>query len=107
MHFKLLDNTPTMQGVNENRGYNTLMAIPILGLDIGGANLKAAHTSGVARTIPFALWKHPEGLAAELARLRAGMPPHDFLAITMTGELCDCFPTRRAGVAAILQSALA
>ncbi len=83
------------------------MAIRILGLDIGGANLKAAHTSGVARSIAFALWKHPEGLAAELARLCAAMPAHDRLAITMTGELCDCFPTRRAGVAAILQSALA
>jgi (4-(4-[2-(gamma-L-glutamylamino)ethyl]phenoxymethyl)furan-2-yl)methanamine synthase len=83
------------------------MAIPILGLDIGGANLKAAHTSGVARTVPFALWKHPQGLAAELARLRAAMPAHELLAITMTGELCDCFPTRRAGVAAILQSAVA
>jgi probable H4MPT-linked C1 transfer pathway protein len=83
------------------------MAIPILGLDIGGANLKAAHTNGVARTNPFALWKNPDGLAAELVRVRAAMPPHDLLAITMTGELCDCFPTRRAGVAAILQSAQA
>ena len=79
----------------------------ILGLDIGGANLKAAHTSGVARTVPFALWKHPEGLTAELVRLRAAMPAHDLLAVTMTGELCDCFPNRRAGVQAILQSALA
>lgn len=83
------------------------MAISTLGLDIGGANLKAAHTSGVARTVPFALWKHPEGLTAELARLRASMPAHDLVAVTMTGELCDCYPSRRAGVQAILQSALA
>jgi (4-(4-[2-(gamma-L-glutamylamino)ethyl]phenoxymethyl)furan-2-yl)methanamine synthase len=79
----------------------------ILGLDIGGANLKAAHTSGIARSVPFALWKHPEGLTGELVRLRAAMPAHDLVAITMTGELCDCFPSRRAGVLAILQSAQA
>jgi probable H4MPT-linked C1 transfer pathway protein len=79
----------------------------ILGLDIGGANLKAAHTTGVARTVPFALWKHPERLTAELVRLCAAMPVHDLVAITMTGELCDCFPSRRAGVQAILQSAQA
>ncbi len=83
------------------------MAIPVLGLDIGGANLKAAHTSGVARTVPFALWKNPKGLAAELVRLRAAMSAHEVVAITMTGELCDCFPSRRAGVQAILQSAMA
>ena len=32
----------------------------ILGLDIGGANLKAAHTDGTARSVAFPLWKHPE-----------------------------------------------
>jgi probable H4MPT-linked C1 transfer pathway protein len=79
------------------------MSIPILGLDIGGANLKAAHTNGMARTAPFALWKHPERLAAELIRLCADMPRFDRLAVTMTGELCDCFATRREGVEAILR----
>jgi probable H4MPT-linked C1 transfer pathway protein len=77
---------------------------PILGLDIGGANLKAAHTSGVAITRPFALWKHPGRLAAELGSILAAMPAHDRLAVTMTGELCDCFPSKRAGVLAILLS---
>ena len=75
-----------------------------LGLDIGGANLKAAHSGGTARTIAFPLWKHPERLAEELRRLGAAMPPHDRLALTMTGELCDCFATKREGVRAILQS---
>jgi probable H4MPT-linked C1 transfer pathway protein len=77
---------------------------PILGLDIGGANLKAAHTTGVALSRPFALWKHPERLAAELRSIRAAMPLHHRLAVTMTGELCDCFPCKRDGVLAILQS---
>lgn len=76
----------------------------ILGVDIGGANLKAAHTSGAARTVPFALWKHPERLAEELRKLGASMPALKRLAITMTGELCDCFANKREGVGAILDS---
>lgn len=76
----------------------------ILGLDIGGANLKAAHTSGAARTVAFPLWKHPERLTAELVRLCASMPASERFAITMTGELCDCFATKRDGVHAILES---
>jgi hypothetical protein len=32
------------------------------------------------------------------------MPAHDQLAVTMTGELCDCYADRRAGVRAILKS---
>jgi probable H4MPT-linked C1 transfer pathway protein len=33
-------------------------------------------------------------------------PPFDLLAVTMTGELCDCFATKRDGVAAILDAIL-
>jgi probable H4MPT-linked C1 transfer pathway protein len=80
------------------------MAIQVLGLDIGGANLKAAHSAGAARAVAFALWKHPERLATELTSLCAAMPPSDCLAVTMTGELCDCFNGKRDGVRAILQS---
>jgi probable H4MPT-linked C1 transfer pathway protein len=78
----------------------------VLGLDVGGANLKAAHSTGRARTRPFALWKHADRLAIELRAVRERMPPHDVLALTMTGELCDCFPSRRDGVLAILRSAI-
>ena len=81
------------------------MTTPILGLDIGGANLKAAHSNGIAQTVSFPLWKHPERLAEELAGLIATMPPHDRLAVTMTGELCDCFDSKRDGVRKILQAA--
>jgi (4-(4-[2-(gamma-L-glutamylamino)ethyl]phenoxymethyl)furan-2-yl)methanamine synthase len=76
----------------------------VLGLDIGGANLKAAHSRGGARTVPFALWKNPQGLSAALRALISLMPPHDLLAVTMTGELCDCFTSKREGVEAILDS---
>jgi probable H4MPT-linked C1 transfer pathway protein len=76
----------------------------VLGLDIGGANLKAAHARGGARLRPFALWKDPAGLPGALRDLLRGWPPFDRLAVTMTGELCDCFESKRQGVLAILDA---
>jgi probable H4MPT-linked C1 transfer pathway protein len=76
----------------------------VVGLDIGGANLKAVHTARVARLQPFELWKDPAGLSTALRQLLAELPAYDLLAVTMTGELCDCFATKREGVLAILQS---
>jgi probable H4MPT-linked C1 transfer pathway protein len=81
------------------------MSRSVLGLDIGGANLKAAHTDGTARSVPFALWKDPAGLPDALRALIASLPPADRLAVTMTGELCDCFESKRQGVYAILAAA--
>jgi (4-(4-[2-(gamma-L-glutamylamino)ethyl]phenoxymethyl)furan-2-yl)methanamine synthase len=79
------------------------MATPtILGLDIGGANLKAATPDKRAVSVPFALWKQPDKLPAALAELVAKFPDAEELAITMTGELCDCFETKRDGVSAII-----
>ncbi len=75
-----------------------------LALDIGGANLKAAHTSGTSRSVPFALWKHPHDLAPALASLADLMPTTDRVAVTMTGELCDCFETKAQGVKEILDA---
>jgi (4-(4-[2-(gamma-L-glutamylamino)ethyl]phenoxymethyl)furan-2-yl)methanamine synthase len=75
-----------------------------LGLDVGGANLKAADCDGAARLQPFELWKNPAGLKDALRSLLGCMPAFDRLAVTMTGELCDCFPTRREGVLAILDA---
>lgn len=78
------------------------MAVAVLGLDIGGANLKAAHSSGVALLQPYALWKNPSSLAAALVQLIRELPPYEHIAVTMTGELCDCFESKRQGVSAIL-----
>ena len=75
----------------------------VLGIDIGGANIKTAH-NGTAKTHPFEVWKNPEGLASELARVLQGVPAFDHLAVTMTAELCDCYATKREGVAAILRA---
>lgn len=77
----------------------------LLGLDIGGANLKAADGDGRAATLPFPLWKHPDRLADALRTLLGRFPPADALAVTMTGELCDCFPEKRQGVAHLLGAA--
>src|SRR5438874_10770407 len=79
----------------------------VLGLDIGGANLKAAHTGGTARSRPFALWKEPAALAERLRTLCSVLPTFDRIAVTMTGELCDCFASRREGVRHILDAVAA
>jgi probable H4MPT-linked C1 transfer pathway protein len=73
-----------------------------LGLDIGGANLKAADGHGWTRIVPFPLWRDPEGLLAALAALIQRAPTADRLAVTMTGELCDSFRTKAEGVGRIL-----
>ena len=77
---------------------------PWLGLDIGGANLKLASSLGWSCSQPYPLWKDPGGLADELAPLLARCEPFCGLALTMTGELADCFRTKDQGVASILQS---
>jgi probable H4MPT-linked C1 transfer pathway protein len=82
------------------------MPVSVLGLDIGGANLKAAHVDGFAVQRPFALWKNPHLLSDELQALLAQCPKSDRLAVTMTGELCDCFETKREGVNAILDAVM-
>jgi (4-(4-[2-(gamma-L-glutamylamino)ethyl]phenoxymethyl)furan-2-yl)methanamine synthase len=82
----------------------SLPILHVLGLDIGGANLKASHSDGTAHSIPFQLWKNPSGLSAALRLLIECFPKSDLLAVTMTGELCDCFETKRQGVLSILES---
>ncbi len=80
------------------------MTTPILGLDIGGANLKAATPDKRAVSVPFPLWKQPDKLPAALAELVSQFPDAEELAVTMTGELCDCFETKREGVSAIIKA---
>ncbi|MDR3637464.1 MAG: hydantoinase/oxoprolinase family protein [Isosphaeraceae bacterium] len=75
-----------------------------LALDVGGANIKAAHTLGVARALPFELWKRPDELPDVLAALGGTFPPFDRIAVTMTAELCDCYPTKAFGVNAVLDA---
>lgn len=75
-----------------------------LGLDIGGANLKAADCFGFAVVRPFALWQRSGELATAIEQLLADAPAVDRLAITMTGELADCFADKTEGVTAIVKA---
>jgi len=75
-----------------------------LGLDIGGANLKAATSAGSACSDPFEIWRAPDELATRLKGLIGHVPPAELLAVTMTAELADCFSTKVEGVAAILRA---
>lgn len=68
-----------------------------IGLDIGGANIKVATTTGQAHAWPFELWRQPERLTNELRKLAEHVGSAT-VAITMTGELCDCFATKADGV---------
>jgi len=75
-----------------------------LALDIGGANLKAADGLGHARAYAFAMWREPRRLAQQIRAAIAEAPPCDHLAVTMTGELADCFASKADGVRFILQA---
>jgi probable H4MPT-linked C1 transfer pathway protein len=83
-------------------GYIQIMSRLAIGLDIGGANLKLATSDDQARSRPFELWKHPDRLTDELRDFVGGMPSDVPVGVTMTGELCDCFETKRDGVRHIL-----
>lgn len=84
------------------------MSHVVLGLDIGGANLKAAtpNPGGRAVSTPFPLWRQPDRLPAALAELVKQFDDVQEFAVTMTGELCDCFDTKEAGVDAIVTAVL-
>lgn len=74
----------------------------VLGLDIGGANIKAATADGWATSLPFPLWKQPQELPAALRSLLLSHENTETIAVTMTGELADCFATKAEGVERIL-----
>ncbi len=72
-----------------------------IGLDIGGANLKASdQITSISQ--PFPLWKKPHQLAEAIRTLLNCYPDNASIAVTMTGELADCFETKAEGVEAIL-----
>lgn len=75
-----------------------------LGLDIGGANIKAATSDGRAVSAAFPLWKSPERLGDELQAITDQLPDCPRLGITITGELADCFATKAEGVSRILDA---
>lgn len=80
----------------------------LLGIDIGGANIKAAvrtsHKIEQARSWSFPLWKDPAGLPEKLREVFEQLGPADVIGATMTGELCDCFGSKSEGVRAIVDA---
>ena len=76
----------------------------ILGLDIGGANTKAASSDGLfAESVYLPLWKHAP--LDEVLRLLALQEPQA-VAVVITGELADCFSTKREGISRALLRAV-
>jgi hypothetical protein len=83
---------------------------PVIGLDVGGANTKAAvvDRDGSVRTVsePFEVWREPEAMAGVIAdvvaRLRLDGAP---VALTTTAELVDVFPSKGDGVLYVLDAA--
>ncbi|MEW5963264.1 MAG: hydantoinase/oxoprolinase family protein [Pseudomonadota bacterium] len=77
-----------------------------LGLDVGGAHLKAALVDGarVRAVHQFAcpLWQGMDHLDAALAAMRSTLPAWSRAAVTMTGELSDLFPDRPTGVTTLV-----
>jgi len=75
-----------------------------IGLDIGGANLKLALSKGgKTRNRAFALWREPSQLKENLLALAQGLNANK-VAVTMTGELCDCFENKDSGVRHIVRA---
>jgi probable H4MPT-linked C1 transfer pathway protein len=73
-------------------------------MDIGGANVKLADGHGYAESQPFALWQRPDDLGRILRTLIDEAPTCDHIAVTMTGELADCFQNKTEGVQRILDA---
>jgi (4-(4-[2-(gamma-L-glutamylamino)ethyl]phenoxymethyl)furan-2-yl)methanamine synthase len=84
--------------------------VPVIGLDVGGANTKAAVVHGDGRvqiaSKPFEVWREPEALANAMASVvaRLGLD-HSPVALTTTAELADVFPSKREGVLYVLEAA--
>ena len=84
------------------------MSIPrTIGWDLGGVHVKAALVTdgrvAAAVQVPCPLWQGVPALDAALAALPGWAREEAAHAVTMTGELTDCFPDRAAGVAALSQ----
>jgi len=73
----------------------------VLAFDIGGANIKAANGLGWVHSEPFELWRRRSELPAVLTQILAPRHPRRVVA-TMTGEIADCYASRREGVADIV-----
>lgn len=78
----------------------------IFGIDIGGANIKLSRLDGHSVAVAFPMWtdygRLGEAVLKLFSELNVEYDESCTLAVTMTGEMADCFFSRREGVAAIL-----
>ncbi len=70
----------------------------IVGIDIGGANLKFASETKQAHACFFPMWRRPETLKDSLCQSLSLYRDISAIAVVMTGELADCFIDRAEGV---------
>jgi (4-(4-[2-(gamma-L-glutamylamino)ethyl]phenoxymethyl)furan-2-yl)methanamine synthase len=82
----------------------------VVGLDIGGANTKAAVVGedGVPRvaSAPYEIWRDLDALVPAIAGVVARLDvPGAPVALTTTAELSDVFASKREGVATVLDAA--
>jgi len=73
-----------------------------LGLDVGGANLKAV-SGDYGETIYFPMWKRFYELKDELRRIAEIVNP-ERTGVVVTAELSDCFRSRKEGIEFIYQT---
>jgi len=83
------------------------MREPIIGWDVGGANIKAARIERgqsspamFERALP--LWRELQRLPTVLAEAAETLGSTRTRAVTMTAELAECFANEREGVAGVL-----
>ena len=91
-------SSPTHSSTNE------AISMRVLGLDIGGANIKAATESASALSLPFEIWRAPNRLVEIVTGIVERFPVTELLAVTMTAELADCFQTKSDGIDYVLSS---
>ncbi len=84
--------------------------VPAIGLDVGGANTKAAVVDGAGSvqvvSEPFEVWRQREAMAGVIADVVGRLELDDApVAMTTTAELVDVFASKREGVLYVLDAA--
>lgn len=80
-----------------------------IGWDLGGAHLKAVRLNDAGRVLgvvqrPCPLWRGLEYLENAIDEALANLGHSRCHLVTMTGELADIFPNRKAGVARLVET---
>lgn len=79
--------------------------VNVLGLDIGGANIKMSTADGNTLAFAFPMWKQPNQLTRTLQNSCSQLIRRpDIIALTTTAELADCFATKADGVRFVIDA---